>query len=968
MKNKKRIILIISIAIVLLTTVFLLLVNRNNNYKKIDFKDINDHYNITIDIKNLIATIDGKKYKIDELDDVKKDKIYEYIKDNSYGKIKKGGNSVKITNPYSLQSLIVKTEDRSFLDKYKGIEKVAEIGDNLYKVTYKSTKDTKDGFDELKKDENIDSVSTDVKVEAYGNVNASKVTITAWGTQSMGLDFYTKKLEDSNNNTEVKVAVLDTGIRLTHEIFNTNGVSRISMDGAYDYENDDNDPTDDNFEDSDGNREYGHGTMVSGIIAQSTPKNVKIVPVKVLDEHGSGTLSTVLLGIKGVKDKVDIINLSLGASYSETPVEQELKKIYENSGVIIVTAAGNTKGSVSYPGSSPYTLAISSVDKDNKFVSWFSNYGPEIDFSAPGEDLFLADAQGDTHYISGQNGTSFSSPYAASAIALIKAENPSMTRDEIIDVLKHNVVDLGTKGKDNYYGWGSISIHTFINSLNVSDTWSKTNRLTVSANALSTENYYAITSEEKQPTSWTRLANTKNININKDIDKNGTYYLWIKNKGITRKFINGVFKNISNEGITHKKFTVNKVDKINPLIINNIREIDKTALSLSVGLTTIDPDSGISKIAWYYKRSNDSYYNKIEETINNETGNLVKEKTITGLASNTTYSVYAEIYDRVGNVTKTKEVNITTLVNTNTPYVTYKTHVQNIGWQSEKSDGKTSGTSGQSLRLEGIKIHIDNKKTYTGSVEYQTHIQNIGWQNYVTENNLSGTTGQSLRLEAIRIRLTGDLTNAYDIYYRVHVQNFGWLDWAKNGAPSGSAGYGNRLEAIEILMVEKGQSAPGKTTTPYVAKKLMYSTHVQNVGWQGYVSDGDMAGTSGRSLRLEGIKMYLQNVDYSGNIEYKTHVQNIGWQNYVRNNNMAGTSGKSLRLEAIQIRLTGEIANHYDIYYRVHVQNFGWLDWAKNNGISGTTGFAYRLEGIEAKLVEKGKTFTGSTTRPYIIK
>ena len=49
----------------------------------------------------------------------------------------------------------------------------------------------------------------------------------------------------------------------------------------------------------------------------------------------------------------------------------------------------------------------------------------------------------------------------------------------------------------------------------------------------------------------------------------------------------------------------------------------------------------------------------------------------------------------------------------------------------------------------------------------------------------------------------------------------------------------------------------------------------------------------------------------------------------MKDNQLSGTSGKSLRLEAIQIRLTGEIANAYDVYYRVHIEDKGWLNWAK---------------------------------------
>ena len=69
---------------------------------------------------------------------------------------------------------------------------------------------------------------------------------------------------------------------------------------------------------------------------------------------------------------------------------------------------------------------------------------------------------------------------------------------------------------------------------------------------------------------------------------------------------------------------------------------------------------------------------------------------------------------------------------------------------------------------------------------------------------------------------------------------------------------------------------------------------------------------------------------------------------------MAGTSGRGLRLEGIKIRLTGEIADLYDVYYRVHAQNVGWLSWAKNDQVAGSSGYGYRLEGIQIVIVEKG--------------
>ena len=142
--------------------------------------------------------------------------------------------------------------------------------------------------------------------------------------------------------------------------------------------------------------------------------------------------------------------------------------------------------------------------------------------------------------------------------------------------------------------------------------------------------------------------------------------------------------------------------------------------------------------------------------------------------------------------------------------------------------------------------------------------------------------------------------------------------------------------------------------------KIGYSTHIESIGWETYKSDGIMAGTSGRGLRVEALKIELGNVDYQGDVEYKSYIEGSGWEStFKKNGEISGTTGKSLRIEAIQAKLTGEIANHYDIYYRVHVENFGWLGWAKSGEKAGSTGYDYRMESMQILLVEKDKTVSG---------
>ena len=343
-------------------------------------------------------------------------------------------------------------------------------------------------------------------------------------------------------------------------------------------------------------------------------------------------------------------------------------------------------------------------------------------------------------------------------------------------------------------------------------------------------------------------------------------------------------------------------------------------------------------------------------------------------------------------VTEEETANVTT---------SYRTHVQSFGWQNPVTNGVMSGTSGKAKRLEGIEISVSGNKNL--GIQYATHCQTYGWLPWSANGEMSGTTGEAKRLEAIKIQLAGADKDKYDVYYRVHAQSYGWLGWAKNGEPSGTAGYAKRLEGIQIVVVKKNEKAPGLNyagvdaskgvhdSRAYIAKtngtitipgsadstNIMYKTHVQSFGWQNWVLNGAMSGTSGKAKRLEGINIKLSNAAYAGGIQYQTHIQKNGWeQKWKKDGEMSGTSGEAKRLEAIRIKLYGEMANHFDVYYRVHAQSYGWLGWAKNGEESGTAGYAKRLEGIQIVLVPKGsaapannyKNIQSVNTKAYIKK
>lgn len=150
--------------------------------------------------------------------------------------------------------------------------------------------------------------------------------------------------------------------------------------------------------------------------------------------------------------------------------------------------------------------------------------------------------------------------------------------------------------------------------------------------------------------------------------------------------------------------------------------------------------------------------------------------------------------------------------------------------------------------------------------------------------------------------------------------------------------------------------------------ELLYQAHVQIEGWQNWKHESELCGTEGQSRRMEAIRIKLQDGEnkITGGVEYRAHVQDYGWMNWVKNGELCGTEGKSKRMEAIEIRLTGELAEQYDIYYRVHIQNYGWLDWVKNGESAGSSGLSTRMESCMITLVKKGNQSPSNGGRGFI--
>ena len=125
-----------------------------------------------------------------------------------------------------------------------------------------------------------------------------------------------------------------------------------------------------------------------------------------------------------------------------------------------------------------------------------------------------------------------------------------------------------------------------------------------------------------------------------------------------------------------------------------------------------------------------------------------------------------------------------------------------------------------------------------------------------------------MAIQALELRLNGSLANQYDIYYRVHSAGYGWLGWAKNGDSAGTTGLNIQIEAVQIKLVAKGGD-PGASSAPAFISvpALTLQAHVATLGWMNPVGNGGVAGTTGRSLAIEALKLSVSS-SVSGGIGY----------------------------------------------------------------------------------------------------
>ena len=277
-----------------------------------------------------------------------------------------------------------------------------------------------------------------------------------------------------STGTDNVIAIIDTGIDLSHADLankiwqNSDEIPGNGIDDDYngyiddirgwDFVNNDNLPQDDHW----------HGSHVGGIAAAETDNLIgiagvswgaKLMPLKACNFGGDCYFSDAANAVTyAVDNGSKVVNMSFGSSAPSSVIEESVKYA-SNLGCILISSVGNENTAVFYPAKYQEVLGIAAADNTDKRWS-YSNYGNEVDITAPGVSIVSTVLNDTTGYeYAPATGTSMSAPHISGVVSLIWSVNPLLTADQVKHVLLSTAVDISDPGFDIYTGYGRVDAY-----------------------------------------------------------------------------------------------------------------------------------------------------------------------------------------------------------------------------------------------------------------------------------------------------------------------------------------------------------------------------------------------------------------------------------------------------------------------------------------------------------------------------
>lgn len=221
-----------------------------------------------------------------------------------------------------------------------------------------------------------------------------------------------------------------------------------------------------------------HGTTVAGCVSgrqnnafgiSGVAPSTRIASARVMSATDACTTAVTVQAswlVNGIYWAQTIGARITNSSFSLTGQSAALNDAYANTraaGIVHFGAAGNAStGTPRYPSSLPTLNSVAAINGLGA-RSWFSNWGPGLDFAVPGEAIATSDNSGTSGYSAGEyayaDGTSYAAPICAGIAALVLSQNPSLTPDQVEQTLRDSCRDLGTPGYDTDFGWGLPSAY-----------------------------------------------------------------------------------------------------------------------------------------------------------------------------------------------------------------------------------------------------------------------------------------------------------------------------------------------------------------------------------------------------------------------------------------------------------------------------------------------------------------------------
>lgn len=599
------IVAVVLVVIAIAVAVTYVSISSKRRKQKIDYNDTvigkNYYVEITIDTEN-------KKVKRDQIDTTLQQEfgisdnqaeallnstgdLINYF-ENTTIEVEMQNKIIHLKNPYQTKTLFVEAD--AIEDNFDAIEET-QVQEGIYILKYDSQKRTKAAYDFLSQNQEIKKVEID-EVMIISTINDESQTVYGdnnkedknnakdYGASAMGLNNYKKLVNDNGNPSPVVIATIGYGAAIEHDYFK----EKINEE-YYNFIDKDNP--------KDIHESIAQGSRILEVINESTPNNVKIMPLVVINDEYYTTTETIIKAIAYATEKADVICYEF-VHKQNYMIELLLQNAFKENVPICCTTKMSIENEEIFPANNSTTIAVSSVDKDLKTTS-YSGSGEYIDFVASSTDV--EEIFNTSSTVSKWSGAGYSNAHIASLIALIKTYNKDFTILEIYNVLRNYCKDLGTQGRDSTYGYGfpdftGIKMSDIdkilpqINELNIDEEkWEKSKNFSVKGSDNIRIYGWNVTKSKDVPKDWKKLeVITNNLDVKDELKENGTYYIWVTD---------------SAGNVAYLTKEVTKIDKTAPTIGYTIDDSKKdTEKYITINVTAEDKESGLHQMPYSWDK------------------------------------------------------------------------------------------------------------------------------------------------------------------------------------------------------------------------------------------------------------------------------------------------------------------------------------------------------------------------------